>query len=492
MTLSTAGETAAELFRRALRVVRELPIGSSSRLPAFELPTEQRLFVSERPGPIEGLGGDAWNIAEAVARGDLSVEATIASSAAAIEAHSDRLGAFEHVAELGAVARDMDRASVGAESRGPLYGVPVSIKDVIDVAGMPTTGSSRAIRPVQADVDPIAVGRLRAAGAVIVGKTVTHEFALGVTTPQSRNPWDEERVPGGSSGGSVISVVTGMAAASLGTDTRASIRVPAALSGAIGFKPTYGLIPVDRWMTLSWSIDHFAPMARSVRDIALLMDVLTASGSRFREALPGTLAGVRVGVPGAAMSGASSGVAAYFSAALDALANVGAKVHAASVPDADDFALANAAGMVVSRVEAAQHHTESGTNISACTPEVREQLEEALTVPAVDYVRCMRLRGMLHERLLSAFGDADVLAMPTSNVTAPLRTEADRYLLVLSENCIPWSFTGFPAISLFSGMADGLPTGVQLVARPGDDARLLSIAYAAERILPPLPQWRPS
>jgi aspartyl-tRNA(Asn)/glutamyl-tRNA(Gln) amidotransferase subunit A len=491
MTSSAVGETAGELFRRALGVVRDMPVAPVDRAPAFELRAGQLPLEPAQTGTIEGVANDAWSIAEAIALGRASVEETVAASANAIRGHSERLGAFEYVADVSVVARRMDQGHGSSDARGPLYGVPVSVKDVIDVSGMPTTGSSRAVPSRIAASDPIAVARLRDAGAIIVGKTVTHEFALGVTTPQSCNPWDEERVPGGSSGGSVISVVTGMAAASLGTDTRASIRVPAALSGAIGFKATYGLIPVDRWMTLSWSIDHFAPMARSVRDIALLMDVLCAAGTNFREALPGSMVGVRIGVPPAATHGASAGVASSFNAAVAAFAAAGAIVQSASVPGTDDFAVANAAGMVVSRVEAAQHHTESGTDISACTPEVRAQLEEALTVPATDYVRCMRLRGTLRERLLSAFEDADVLAMPTSNVTAPLRSDADRYLLILSENCIPWSFTGFPAISLFAGMDAGLPTGIQLVARPGADAQLLSIAYAAERLLPPLPKWSP-
>src|SRR5262249_5554742 len=136
--------------------------------------------------------------------------------------------------------------------------------------------------------------RLRAAGALFTGKVASHEFALGVTTPQSRNPWDPRRIPGGSSGGSAISVVTGMAVASLGTDTRASIRVPAALSGVVGFKPSLGRIPTDGLITLSWSMDHVAPIARSVRDVALLTDVLTAGDGLYRRSLPGSVASRRL------------------------------------------------------------------------------------------------------------------------------------------------------------------------------------------------------
>lgn len=488
MTSMAVGDAAGEMFRQALAIVRDLPLASPDAV-AVNAPPRQLSCVSDHPGPVAGVDGDAWSLAEGIAQRRVSVRDAADAATAAIRAYDARFGAFEHIADVTRDVASLADDAVQGRLRGPLHGVSISVKDVIDVAGMPTTGSSRAITPRVANADATAIARLRDAGALIVGKTVTHEFALGVTTPQSRNPWDEDRVPGGSSGGSVISVVTGMAAASLGTDTRASIRVPAALSGAVGFKPTTGLVPVDRWMTLSWTIDHFAPMARSVRDIALMMDVLTAAGDRFRRALPGDLRGVRIGVPAATAAGAAAGVRARFEAAVASFASAGADVHDVGLPDATDLAMANAAGMVLSRVEAAQHHRSSGTEFDACTPEVRAQLIAALDVPAVDYVRCMRMREQLRARLLSAFTDTDVLVMPTSNVTAPLRSEADRYLLVLSENCIPWSFAGFPAISIFAGMAGGLPVAVQLVARPGDDAHLLLIAHGAERVLPPLPDW---
>ena len=489
MTSAAVGDAAGEMFRQALKTVRDLPLAPPDRAPAFQLSADQLAYVSATPGSVAGAAGDAWSIAAAIADGSATVANTAAAALASIEAHDARLGAFEHVANVKGEVASLGGEATAGRLRGALHGVPVSVKDVIDVANMPTTGSSRAVAPRVATADATAVRRLRDAGAVLVGKTVTHEFALGVTTPQSRNPWDEERVPGGSSGGSVISVVTGMAAASLGTDTRASIRVPAALSGAVGYKPTSGLIPVDHWMTLSWTIDHFAPMARSVRDIALLMDVLTGAGDRFRRALPGELPGVRIGVPRATATSTAQGVRDRFEDAVHAFESAGATVRDVETPSAFDLAMANAAGMVLSRVEAAHHHQSSGVQFDACTPEVRAQLSEALEVPAVDYVRCMRVRGQLRDRLLSTFAETDVLVMPTSSITAPIRSEADQYLLVLSENCIPWSFAGFPAISLFAGMAHGLPTGIQLVARPGDDARRLSIAHGAERVLPPVPDW---
>jgi aspartyl-tRNA(Asn)/glutamyl-tRNA(Gln) amidotransferase subunit A len=296
-------------------------------------------------------------------------------------------------------------------------------------------------------------------------------------------------VPGGSSGGSAISLVTGMALGSLGTDTRASIRVPAALCGLVGFKPSFDLVPTDRWLTLSWSLDHFAPMARSVRDIALLMDVLTDKPGSFTGVLPGLLKGRRVGYTEATLAGGQPEVVQQFHSSLAAMEQAGASVVRLEAPTADDYALANATGLIVSRAEAAQFHRDAGTVLDRCIPEVRDQLREAMELKATDYVRGLRLRGQLRDTMAEVFAEIDVLAMPTCKVGAPLRSEADDYLLVLSENCIPWSLVDFPAISLYMGQAGGLPAGIQLVAAPGQDRLLLSTAYGFEQVAPAPPVW---
>ena len=176
--------------------------------------------------------------------------------------------------ELLEQAEALDREREAGNIRSPLHGVTVSIKDVIHVKGMPTASGSRVMEGYMPQDDATAVRKLREAGAVITGKTHTHEFALGVTTSQSRNPWDITRDPGGSSGGSAISVATGMSLLSLGTDTRASIRVPAALCGIVGYKPTYGLVSTDGVVTLSWSMDHVGLQGRCCEDVAMMMNVL--------------------------------------------------------------------------------------------------------------------------------------------------------------------------------------------------------------------------
>lgn len=483
--------TTRQLFQQAADAVRGWPLEPPDRKPAFTLGKIAARPTAACDGPVEGLPGDIWNTSERLRSGVTSVPEVAAHAVGSIERHASAYGAFEYVADIRPDAARLDAEARAGVWRGPLHGIPVSVKDVIDVSGMPTRGSSLALPARIASDDATAVARLRAAGAVIVGKVATHEFALGVTTPQAHNPWDRTRVPGGSSGGSAISLVTGMALGSLGTDTRASIRVPAAVCGLVGYKPSLDLIPTDHWLTLSWSLDHFAPMARSVRDIALLLDVLAGRPGDFSGVLPATLVGRTVGYTEASLADAEPEVARRFLEGLGAMEDAGAGVRRLDVPTREDYALANAAGMVISRAEAAQFHRDAGTDLERCTPEVRDQLREAMELSAVDYVRALRLRGQLRERLATAIAGVDVLAMPTCKVVAPLRQEADDYLLVLSENCIPWSLVDFPAISLPMGQAQGLPCGIQFVASPGQDPLLLATAYAYERIAPATPEWSP-
>lgn len=489
------------LFAQAMALVKSHLLAPAEREPAFVVTPPAAgtpaagppVATTEGASPeVVGLEGDAWDVAERIRGGRSTVAQVVAGAMAQIAAHDERLGGFAHVASPDSVAEQVAALAAHVHDGapiGPLHGVPVSVKDIIHVQGMPTAAGSVARPPVHPARDATAIARVRAAGAVLVGKTETHEFALGVTTPQSRSPWDEERVPGGSSGGSAISVVTGMALASVGTDTRASIRVPAALTGTVGFKPTSGIVARDGWVPLSWSLDQLAPLTRSVRDVALLLDVMAASGHRFRSALPGNLEGLRLAWSDALVADADLGVVEVFEAALDRIAAGGGKPMHQAWPTEDDLDLANAVGMVVSRTEAASAHVDAGTDLSRCTPEVRGQLEAAMGVRGVDYVRALRLRGQLRERMEAALDHADLLVMPTCKVVAPLRSEASGYLLLLSQNCIPWSLVDFPALSLPAGEVAGLPIGIQLVARTGEDELVLSVAHALEQLLAPPPAW---
>jgi len=414
-------------------------------------------------------GADSGPLREAAAdlRAGLVTSAQLVEdSLLAVEKHDGELLAVVHRMDSSARAEAAacDAEAARGQWRGPLHGIPVTVKDIIDVAGVPTRCGSAAYLDVPA-LDAVAVARLRAAGAIVLAKVSTHEFALGVTTPQSRNPHDQTRIPGGSSGGSAIAVSTGMGLASLGTDTRASIRVPAALSGVVGFKPTYGSVPTAGVVPLSWTMDHVAPITSSVADAALVVDVLTgrAGGERLADRAGAMVAGLRVGVPEAAFAGAEPGVDGCVREILDALAGMGCVVSTAARPTAADLEMANAAGLLVSRCEAAAFHRRLGLDRSVYWEEVADQLDAAAEFSAIEYLDAQTLRADLAAGFLSLFADFA------------------RHLMLLSRNAIPWSLTGFPALSVPCGWSEGLPVGLQLVAAPWREDLIVAVGCAVER-----------
>jgi aspartyl-tRNA(Asn)/glutamyl-tRNA(Gln) amidotransferase subunit A len=485
-------------FQDSLEELRAQPLIGDLRPPAFMQPLgvaggrgrpELAALPAGRLRPARPhltIGGAQ----ELMAAGALSSVELLHAALAAIHARDGELNAFVYVAPAEALlaeARQRDDERRRGIVRGPLHGVPVSVKDVIPVADMPSTASSALLASAVAAEDALSVARLRQAGAIIVGKTQTHEFALGVTTPQSRNPHDASRDPGGSSGGSAISVATGMSLASLGTDTRASIRVPSALCGTVGYKPTFGLVPTAGVLTLSWSLDHVGPICQTVEDAALMFDALIDGGFDARGALARDVRGMRVGVPVSALASAEPGVLAAFGASMAALESLGVEVVEVDAPGAAEFDLAVSLGLIISRCEAASAHRAYGdlhANRAGYTRQVYEQLDEASQVLAVDYLHAQRCRADIRERVLRAMGGFDAFLTPTCLVTAPKSADVERYFLVLSQNCILWSFIGVPAISVPCGRsAEGLPVGAQLAAAPYEDARLLALAAALEGAL---------
>ena len=456
--------------------------GSTSGEPAAAGAVSPDVVSPDAVGPLH-------DAVRSIRLGATSAVELLQRSLDAVAAHNDEL--------VGVVAMDVDAALAAAEEldadaalgawRGPLHGVPITVKDVIDVSGLPTRCGSDAYfdRP---DDDAVAVARARAAGAVVFAKVATHEFALGVTSPQSRNPRDPSRIPGGSSGGSAVAVATGMGLASIGTDTRASVRIPSALSGVVGFKPTYGRVATEGIVSLAWTMDHAGVSAGGGADAALVLEQLLGDGRRLASVRPldrtradGPL---RLGVVGAGFDGADDALTEVVRTAIDALAADGAaEVADASRPDAEDLALANAAGLIVSRVEAAAAHRTLALDRSRYWEEVADQLDSADEVAGVDYLDAQRVRGELAVALLGQFRDHDVLVMPTSPVVAPPADDFARFLMVLSRNAIPWSFVGFPALSLPCGEVGGLPVGLQLVAAPDREDLLVATGTALERAL---------
>ena len=276
--------SARDDFQAALADLQAYQVDGLSRRPAFIYSLARHEDANRRdvralprvtPGPAkEGTLADA---ASRMAAGSTSASQLVQEALAAIESKDKSLNAFVHVAPAAALleeANALDRERERGALRGPLHGIPISIKDIVHVKGMPTTASSKVLAGYMPEDDGTPVRLLKEAGAIVMGKVHTHEFALGVTTSQSRNPWDTTRDPGGSSGGSAISIASGMSFLSLGSDTRASIRVPAALCGIVGYKPTFGLVSTDGIITLSWSMDHAGLQAKTAQDVAHMMNAL--------------------------------------------------------------------------------------------------------------------------------------------------------------------------------------------------------------------------
>ncbi len=496
--MSSATESfAAATFQQAVELLRELPLPHAAEPPPLELAELLPAGAQEPPVraaplalPVTAVRGAMPKrltclptLAEAaalLAAGQVSARDLVERSLAAM-GPSAHLGTVVAIDEEDALrqADALDAEAARSGVRGPLHGIPITVKDIIDVAGLPTRAGSAAYDDLPT-TDAASVAQLRAAGAVILAKVATHEFALGVATPQCRNPYAPARLAGGSSGGSALAVATGVGIASLATDTRASLRVPASLCGVVGFKPTFGRISTRGIVPLSWTIDHIGPIARTVEDAALVMAVLTEDSSIvFDPAEP--LEGTVVGVPGV-LAETDPVVAAAFEASLHELERLGCTLVSLNCPTSEDMDIANALGLIVSRCEAAAFHRAEGTDLELCIPEVRDQLQAAIGTSALDYLDAQRQRKLLAGRILAAFGACDIIATPTTPITAPPRDDYEQYLFLLARNLIVWSLIGAPAVSLPSGTGpDGLPTGIQLAAPPGCEQRLVTAGVRLER-----------
>ncbi|MEV5594063.1 amidase [Streptomyces sp. NPDC052496] len=435
-----------------------------------------------------------------------------------IAAVDPKAGAYVTVTGEAALhsAAEAEREIAAGHHRGPLHGIPVALKDLIDVAGVPTTASSRVRADHTPDADAAVTERLRAAGAVLIGKTHTHEFAYGLTTPQTRNAWSPEHVAGGSSGGSAAAVAAGTATFALGTDTGGSIRVPAALNHVVGLKPTYGLVSRYGVTSLSWSLDHVGPLTRTVGDAALVLQALAGHDPRdpasldhpredYTRALGAPITGLRIGVPvNYYFDHVQPQVAAGVRAAVDALTALGAVAVPVHVPMTEYVQAVQWGHMVP---EATAYHQDSLRTVpDLYSDDVRTLLEAGEFVPATDYIRAQRTRTLMHQAWLDLFqgtgGHLDAIAAPTVPATAARSdqqtfTWSDGTTEAVSDAYVrlsaPANLTGFPALSLPVGFDDqGLPIGMQLIGRPLGESTLLQLGHAYETAHRPVPEIAPS
>ena len=408
-----------------------------------------------------------------------------------IERLGTRLNAFVHVARAQArtEAGRLDRELAAGRDRGPLHGIPIAVKDIIDVAGMPTGYGTGGHDPTPVPRDAALVGALREAGAVVLGKSHTHEFAYAAFHPDfgyARNPWDPSRSAGATSGGSAAAVAGGLCTAAVGTDAGGSVRLPAAFCGVAGMKVSYGSVDLSGAFPSCWTLDHAGAMGRSVGCVTAMVGAMSSDATSVPST--GSLAGRRFGVVRdlAEHSCISPGVASVFAAALDAIATGGAEIVWMELPEVLG---ANDAMMDILLPEILViHEPRLRRHRADYAPATLAEIERGTGVPATAYLKARRFRASLAARLHRAMDEArlDGLLCPSAPWPAPAELpEANDDAMLLEGICAtPFSVSGIPAISVPCGLAEeGLPAGLQLAGRAGADRDVLAMAAGIEASL---------
>jgi aspartyl-tRNA(Asn)/glutamyl-tRNA(Gln) amidotransferase subunit A len=419
-----------------------------------------------------------------------------------IEALDGRLNAFITLLPERALAeaRVAETRLAAGQTRGPLDGVPFPLKDLYETAGVRTTAGSKILADYVPQRDAACVRRLNEAGIVLLGKLNMHEWAYGATTAVSHfgpchNPWDLERITGGSSGGSAAALAASLCLGSLGSDTGGSIRMPASLCGIVGLKPTYGRVSKQGVIPLSGSLDHAGPMARSVEDAALILQAIAGPDPEdpttsdrpvpdYAASLTGDVRGLRIGVPHKdALSGASDDVLQGIEEALRTLAGLGATVVEVAVPWLIE---ATVIWPSIAGPEAAHYHRQDlEQRPQDIAEQVRNRLLAGRNLLAIEYLRGLDVQRRIKREAATLFADVDLLVTPTTHVTAfPIDVElaAKSPEGRLHRFTAPFDITGQPAISVPCGFdPQGLPIGLQIIGRPWEEETVLRLAHAYEQ-----------
>ena len=425
------------------------------------------------PAPISIV-----NAARQIRAGKLTPLELLDGCLGQIHKHEDAVHAWVLVDEARArqTAAQRTREAALAHWRGPLHGIPVGIKDIIDVQGLPTRAGSPLCGHEVAPADAPLVAALRGAGAIILGKTVTVEFACFDPSP-TRNPWNLAHTPGGSSSGSAAALAMGMCLGALGTQTGGSLVRPSTYCGVATCKPTFGKLSTEGIVPVSTSLDHAGPMARTVGDLALLLDCLLGVASP-RPLMP--WGPPRLGLlERTVLVEADEAVRQVTQSALEKLAHSGAEIRPLAAPQMFGDVLKMHRRIMA--VEAAAYHRE---RFAACRdqygPMIASLLEEGLAVPAVDYVAAKAWHREFRRQAAGLLDGVDALVMPSTHATAPatLATTGTPHFQA------PWSLARLPVVSIPCGVAaDGMPTAVQLVGRMEDETKLLRMAAWCEQVL---------
>jgi aspartyl-tRNA(Asn)/glutamyl-tRNA(Gln) amidotransferase subunit A len=403
-------------------------------------------------------------------------------------------------------AQKAEHEIVHGRYRGPLHGIPIALKDNILTAGIPTTAGSKILKDFVPAEDASVVRRLRSAGAILVGKTNLSEFAYGATTNNvhfgaTLNPWDTQRTPGGSSGGSAAAVAACMASASLGTDTGGSIRIPSALCGVVGLKPTFGRVSRYGVVPLAASFDHVGPMARRVADIAIILRVIAGYDSRdeasIRKPVPDYLPSLtkRLGHPCLGLpkeyyfKDLDEEVRTAVETAAECFQRLGAHLQEISIPHVAESAEPSTQAAFA---EATSYHQLAGyfpALAAAYGQDVRERLEKGAKVLAVDYLKAFEIRRLLRNDFKEAFRSVHAILVPTVPIPAPrthekfaeINSHREPVRSALIRLNRPQNVTGLPAITVPCGFTrTGLPIGIQIIGRAFDETTVLRLAHAYE------------
>jgi aspartyl-tRNA(Asn)/glutamyl-tRNA(Gln) amidotransferase subunit A len=528
LDLDLSGDDLAEVTHRlnaflvALAPLADLPLASVEPVPAWVPPVDgpapsgasapRQETRRGRPHGAPIAQRSATELAALIRKRELSPVALVEAYLERIARLDGDLRAYITVCREAALAeaKRAEAAAARGEAVGPLHGLPFAVKDQFDTAGIRTTSGSRLLAAHVPTRDAPVIARLRAAGGILLGKLNMTEFALGGTLDfpfgQPRNPWNRAHDPGGSSSGSGIAAAAALAALTLGEDTGGSVRSPAGWCGAVGLRPTWGLVPRAGCFPLSWSMDAAGPLTRTVEDAAVVLGVIAGPDPGdplmrqtpppdFLASLRAGVGGLRVGVIGELALGADTGgeVRAAVLDAAEILRGLGATVDQVSLPR---LPLAGAVFMAIADSEGAGRHwkwlAERAVEYDAGT---RRRLLTAGLIPTALYHQATQARALIRAEVLEALGRHDVLLAPTAPGTAPLIAqmqapvtgsgEAAARFFTRRSYTTPFSLAGTPAISVPCGMsAAGLPIGLQIAGRPFDEATVLRAAWAYEQATP--------
>jgi aspartyl-tRNA(Asn)/glutamyl-tRNA(Gln) amidotransferase subunit A len=438
--------------------------------------------------------------AEMIKRGELSPVELTEAHLTRIDRADPQLNCFITLTARRALdeARRAEEIIGQGNYLGPLHGIPLALKDLYETARVRTTAGSTFFADYVPEGDCVAVRKLKAAGAINLGKLNMHEIALGVTNNNPhygacRNPWQLERAPGGSSGGSGAALAAGLCMGSLGTDTGGSIRIPASLCGVVGFKPTYGRVSTRGVIPLSWNLDHAGPMARGVRDAALLLQAIAGYDPEdpysvdmpVEDAIGGLADGVRGWRVALAVDDffrrADDEVLAAVNEAAKVLAASGAQVSEVEVPDGHAAALAN--GLMTTSDAAAFHRERLETQPEGFGADVLQRLQTGAGFSSTEYILARRTQSTMRHQFERFFTDYDVLLTPTTPIPAPLLEGPDavEQARKLTRFTAPFNLTGLPALSLPCGFTrTGLPIGLQIIGPAWTEALVLRAGCAYE------------